>query len=282
MDLLNILIILDAGHLLTTPGKRTGTLKNGKVMLEREFNKSVVEKMDRLLRFCGFQTYIAAPNDYNPADPSGSNLDLTQRIQRANTYYVEWKKAHPNGKAFYISIHSNIGGGSGYEVWVHNQAIQSTINMAANIVQSLNKETGFPIRSTNVKGQPAGVRFGYAGDINANYAVNRDTAMPSCLVEHLFMDNPIEAEQLATDSFRNKVAVANCKAICQYYGVPYVEEQSQPHPNNNPQLEINALTAALNQTITERDNYKSQYEQAVSKNNSLIVEMQTVLSKYNA
>jgi N-acetylmuramoyl-L-alanine amidase len=51
--------------------------------------------------------------------------------------------------------------------------------------------------------------------------VVKGTHMPAVLVECGFMDNPAEAKMLNMAEYRQQMAVALCKGICEYYNVVY-------------------------------------------------------------
>ena len=99
------LIALDDGHGMETPGKRTPPLtkdlyingklirKKGQVIKENEFNKAVVNYLEKALKRCGFDVLLVAAGD--------SDVSLKTRVSRAN-------KANADD---YISKHYNAVGG---------------------------------------------------------------------------------------------------------------------------------------------------------------------------
>ena len=82
------LIALDDGHGMETPGKRTTPLtkdlyingklirKKGQVIKENEFNKAVVNYLEKALKRCGFDVLLVAAGD--------SDVSLKTRVSRAN------------------------------------------------------------------------------------------------------------------------------------------------------------------------------------------------------
>lgn len=81
----------------------------------------------------------------------------------------------------FVSLHRNSAqGANGVEVWVHSDEPAPDCRLAYNILVGL-EEVGI---SKN-----KGVRFGFITDPTENYQVNRETNMPSCLVELGFMDS---------------------------------------------------------------------------------------------
>lgn len=192
------LIALDDGHGVNTPGKRTPAIPalGGRVIQENEFNKAVVKYLDEELRRSGFRTLLVAPTD---ADTS-----LTARVDTAN-----------NAKAdAYISVHFDAFDGTfagsnpeGHTIYVYTgHKSKPAGKLASAILKYLNQGT---------RQQNRGVK-------EANFQVLRETNMVAILSENGFMDNPREAELMASDAFRREVAIEHAKGICEYYGVAYV------------------------------------------------------------
>ena len=103
-----ICIVMDYGHRLTTPGKRTVALP--RVIHERTMNEGYGSVAANLFRKAGCEVLEVAP-DKNAA--LNENTDLNQRIAKANIW-----ASKQNGQAYYISCHANAGGGQGAEVWI--------------------------------------------------------------------------------------------------------------------------------------------------------------------
>ena len=80
------LIVLDAGHGMNTPGKRTPLFEDGTFMHERAFNKAVVEHMQRLLASYDCTVIWVSPED--------NDVSLNTRVSRANIHYNNFVKQH--------------------------------------------------------------------------------------------------------------------------------------------------------------------------------------------
>ena len=192
------LIAIDNGHGYNTPGKRVPDNS----MREWEFNYATAKYLKEELENNGFRTLMVSDTK--------EDTSLATRVSRIN-----------NAKAdMSISIHANANTGTwnsanGIETFAYSSTSKG--NTIAKIVQSeLIKATGLRDR---------GVKY------NSLYM----TRKPSCvaiLVECGFMDNKTEAELLKSDAYRRKCAKAMCKAVCQYYGIPYKEITSSPIVNN--------------------------------------------------
>lgn len=113
-------------------------------------------------------------------------LSLNERIMAANLLQAD----------FYLSIHVNAGGGTGFEsyiwTWAHldetiSDELQAVIHGA--VVDYLNK-------------------YGVAnrGQKAANFQELRETNMPAMLLENLFIDNLQDAARLKDDAFLDGLA----------------------------------------------------------------------------
>ncbi len=93
--------------------------------------------------------------------------------------------ANESGAELFVSIHRNLyeGEARGVEIWVSNKRFDIDTALGQNIMDGLER-AGI---SRN-----RGVCFGYIGMPNKNYQVNRETNMPSCLIELGFMQDDID------------------------------------------------------------------------------------------
>lgn len=206
------LIAIDDGHGMSTAGKRTPRLPDGRVMKENEFNRAVAALLDGHLRRSGFRTLLVAPTD--------SDTPLRERTRAAN-----------NAKAdFYISIHANAYGNGwnsvrGIETY-HFTGGNEGRKAAEIIHRYLLGGTVLPNRGVKNR---------------KNLAVLRDTLMPAVLVECAFMTNLDDALLLLSDSYREECARELALGICEYFGVPFnagsgggTDEASEENPEEEP------------------------------------------------
>ena len=100
--------LLDNGHggvidgLYQTEGKRSPKWDDGSILYEGEFNRAIVNRLIEML--------TAVRINYVNIAPELEDISLNERVKRANSY-------HNQSKCIYVSIHSNAGGGKGYEVY---------------------------------------------------------------------------------------------------------------------------------------------------------------------
>ena len=119
----------------------------------------------------------------------GVNVAMTRETDEFLTLDEICKKANDSKADLFISIHRNSGDevNKGVEIWVNNHEPESDILLASNILSALD-EVGI---SKNRE-----VGFGFIGDSYSNYQVNRQTHMPSCLVELGFITNDADNKLL--------------------------------------------------------------------------------------
>jgi N-acetylmuramoyl-L-alanine amidase len=182
-----MLVLLDNGHgglingTYQTPGKRSPLWPDGSQLFEGEFNRAVVNGIIQEL------TLLHIP--YVNIAPEYIDTPLTTRVKRANIYASQ--------PCFYISVHSNAGGGKGSEIFTTPGASQS--DKIATVFAEAFAET-FPdrkLRTDFSDGDP---------DKESSFYVLKYTKMPAILTENFFMDNEEECHNiLMTREGRQKV-----------------------------------------------------------------------------
>jgi N-acetylmuramoyl-L-alanine amidase len=190
-----MIVLIDNGHggLINghyqTEGKRSPVWSDGSQLFEGEFNRAIVSRIVESL------TQIKIP--YVLIAPEARDVTLPTRVSRANKYADE--------PCFFLSVHSNAGGGNGFEVFTHPG--ESRSDTIATIFGEEFK-TAYPDKT---------LRTDYTdGDLDkeAGFVVLRDTKMPAVLTENLFMDNEQECKQiLLTNDGRDMIAQFHVNAI---------------------------------------------------------------------
>ncbi len=110
-------------------------------------------------------------------------LTLPQRVKIANDFNAD----------LFLSLHSNAGGGSGYEDYVYSGSLPQ---ITTNIRKIIHKHTSSVWVSA---GRPN------RGMKNANFFVLRQTKMSAVLIENGFVDNVIDSSLLEDKVFLNKL-----------------------------------------------------------------------------
>jgi N-acetylmuramoyl-L-alanine amidase len=191
---INLRICIDAGHGITTPGKRSpdGTLK------EFEFNSYVAYHLAKLLKeYEKVETMFTHSND--------RDVKLEDRVKKANNWNAD----------LFISIHANaFGNGSdfnsahGIETYVYKTKPTKAYEVGLNCQKEL-------LRLTHRENR---------GIKTSEFYVLKYTKMTAVLVECGFMTNKEECELLKTIEYRELCATALLNAIIKSYNLVKKEE----------------------------------------------------------
>lgn len=189
-----MIVLLDNGHgslingKYQTAGKRKDWKDKG-IIYEGEFNRAIVNGIIEQL------SVLKIP--YVNIAPEYRDVRLETRAKRANKY--------PPRSSFYLSIHSNAGGGRGSEIFTSPGSTKSD-KIATVFGEEYKKE--FPKRK---------LRDDYSdGDLDKErrFYVLTKTKMPAILTENFFMDNFEEYQNiLMTQSGRKQIVDYHVKAI---------------------------------------------------------------------
>lgn len=185
-------VVLDPGHGVETPGKRSfdGSL------LEHEFNFDIAKRQKAVLERHGVEVVLTRLNEHD--------ISLAQRVAIAKQYNAD----------IFISDHADAYGSSwndanGYTVYTYTK-IDSTTARLASCVDNAMSTVG--IRNRGIK--------------QADFYVLRNTPMPAILIEHGFYTNKVEVAKLKDSAFREALATAGAKGILQYFGIQYKEDDN--------------------------------------------------------
>lgn len=179
-------IVLDAGHEGVEKNLDPGAVANG--LKEAELTLKIAKHIyDMLGEYEGVQLKLTRTGN--------QSLSLSQRAKIAN----DWKAD------FFLSIHINAGGGTGFESYIYNGNVSAATVAYQNVIHSeIMRAIG------NVKDR---------GKKRANYAVLRETKMPAILTENLFIDNVSDATKLKSEQFLLQVAHGHVQGIVQAFGL---------------------------------------------------------------
>jgi len=133
-------------------------------------------------------------------------------------------KVSDNAKVdLFLSIHSNAEGGigwgsaSGLIVLTSSGPDAAQRNVAARVLLNRFREAGMVIRGNGL-------------DHNIDLVVIAKTDAPACLIEYGFHTNQGDVSKLKDPAYRDKLAVATAKGVCDYLGVAYKEDKSSETP----------------------------------------------------
>jgi len=170
-------ILIDNGHgglingVYQTAGKRSPVWDDGTQLFEGEFNRAIVNQI--------IQELTKLKINYVNIAPEYWDVRLETRVNRANKYSPT--------ESFYLSVHSNAGGGHGSEIFTSLGETKSD-QIATIFGNEFIKK--FPDRT---------LRTDFSdGDLDKErrfYVLTR-TRMPAILTENFFMDNEEECKTL--------------------------------------------------------------------------------------
>lgn len=195
-------IFLDPGH----GGQDPGAISNG--LKEKDLVLDIAKRAQKKLKqYAGVEIKLSRTSD--------KFLSLSERAKLANNW----------GADYFLSLHTNAGGGKGYEDFIYNRTVSNATVANQNIMNiEVVKETNFDNR----------------GKKKANFAVLRLTNMPAILTENGFIDNAADAKNLKSSSFRDKIAQGHVNAIVKAFGLNKSKQPSQP-PKYSPSKEKKEL-----------------------------------------
>ncbi|WP_017726205.1 N-acetylmuramoyl-L-alanine amidase [Halalkalibacterium ligniniphilum] len=176
------IIVIDPGH----GGRDPGAVANG--LREKDVVLAVGLELEKLLKDAGAKPLMTRNND--------TFVELSERARFANNAQAD----------IFVSIHANAAGASsanGTETfWNGTYAAAESKSLAESINKRLVEELGTRDR----------------GPKSANFAVIRETRMPSVLVELGFVTNSSDAAMMKRSDFNQKAARAILRGIEDYYG----------------------------------------------------------------
>ncbi|RAK18232.1 N-acetylmuramoyl-L-alanine amidase [Anoxybacillus vitaminiphilus] len=183
-------IVLDAGH----GGKDPGAVANG--LQEKDITLAIVKHIGRILgEYEGIEVHYTRVDD--------RFLELEERAVIANKLKAD----------FFLSVHINAGGGTGFESYIFNGNVSATTITYQNVIHAeIVKAVG------NITDR---------GKKRANYAVLRETRMPALLTENLFIDNVNDAAKLKSEQFLLQIAHGHVEGMVKAFGLKKEKEKTK-------------------------------------------------------
>ena len=176
--------LIDSGHggiidgvYQTAPEKMHG-FPNGDIFYEGEFNRIIKRKFINKLNSSGIHNIDICPTDLD--------LSLNIRCEAVNVYDGYYDNC------ILISLHSNAGGGTGFEVFAHPNS--STSQQFGNILSEQLMVDFSEIKFRQGDGQLVKT---------ANFQMLRETNCPAILPECLFFDTYEDYKLLIDPKFQN-------------------------------------------------------------------------------
>src|SRR5699024_1086166 len=172
-------IYLDAGH----GGQDGGASANG--LVEKKLTLKIAKKMNSLLK-----------------DYKNVTVKMSRKTDKTVSLKSRTDEANKWGADLFLSVHINAGGGTGFESYVYNGAIElKTEKVRTTIHNEIMKLINVTDRGKKKK----------------NLHVTRESRMPALLTENLFIDTKKDDDKLKKQSFNNKIAQGHVNGIVKLY-----------------------------------------------------------------
>lgn len=175
-------IFIDPGH----GGSDPGAVGNG--LQEKNLTLQIAKRIESILKneYTGATVKLSRTGD--------QTLSLKQRTDMAN----KW------GADYFVSIHINAGGGTGYEDFIYNGNVSSKTVAYQNVMhEEITKAVDFKDR----------------GKKRANFHVLRESKMPAFLSENGFIDNAADAKKLKDSAYIEKIARGHVNGLVRAFGL---------------------------------------------------------------
>ena len=199
-------VCLDPGH---GPGNVNGSPDG--TYKEWEFAWDMAQRIKPLLEARGVGVVLTKTANNYP--------NLTERANISN-------KAKPD---CFVSIHTNAGqgkgwsSGSGLEICTSAGPMTAQRNVLASKLVNAFHAAGVALRSEPIKH-------------NIELTVLAKTDAPACLIEYGFHTNKTDVEYLKDTKYRDKLAEATAKGICDWLGVAWQGETGADNAEDTPDV----------------------------------------------
>lgn len=195
------LILIDNGHGIDTPGKRS---PDGK-LLEYQYNRIIAVSVLEHLALRGIRAELVVPEE--------NDIPLKERCRRINETCLLFGTRNTT----LLSIHVNAAGMG--KDWMpargwcaYTSPGKTQADSFADCLYAAAEQTlpGQRIRKDMVDGDP---------DFESSFAILSNTLCPAVLTENLFMDNPEDCRFLLSDAGKKAIIGLHVRAICKYYHI---------------------------------------------------------------
>lgn len=191
----SIVVILDNGHGVNTPGK----CSPDKTLLEYKWAREIVDRLMVEFAKHGIRSIKLVPED--------KDISLRERVRRANQHYKD-----NNKQAILISVHCNAAGAdgkwhtaNGWSVFVAQNASGNSKRLARNLYEEAEKR--------GLKGNRSVPKEKYWVQ---SLAMCRDTNCPAVLTENMFQDNKEDVALLLSEEGKKKIIEAHVQGVLNY------------------------------------------------------------------
>lgn len=197
-------ILIDAGH--NYQGKDIGAENLDYGVREEEITWQIADKLKDKLEDMGYTVVMTREKMTDSIANTSVTDSLQARVDLAHTSFAD----------LFISIHCNIGNGIGKGIESYCFQLGGYSARLAKIVQEkVSESTGLYDRGVKT----------------ANFFVNKNTLMPSVLIETGFMDNEHDMEILASRDGQERIAEAIAEAVREYDMMEPIENVATEEEN---------------------------------------------------
>ncbi|MBD8068195.1 N-acetylmuramoyl-L-alanine amidase [Bacillus sp. PS06] len=231
-------IFIDPGH----GGNDSGAVGNG--LEEKRLTLQIALSLRNILM-----------NEYEAVSvrlsrTSDQTVSLTDRTTAANNWNAD----------YYLSIHVNAGGGTGFESFIYPGIGSPTTSYQNLVHEEILRQVDFRDR----------------GKKTANFHVLRATRMPALLTENGFIDHAEDAEKLKSTSFLNQIARGHANGIARAFNL-------KKKPTNLYKVQIGAFRNKSNADALASEASSKGFESIVLRTDDLYkVQIGAFTSKDNA
>src|SRR5690625_2887937 len=231
-----IKIYIDAGH----GGNDPGAVGNG--LREKDLTLDIAKRIKKYLddNYTGHRVKLSRTGD--------KTLSLKQRTNDANRW----------GADYFLSIHINAGGGTGYEDYIYNGLSNSS--KTAKIRDAIHNEINNVLKKYNITNR---------GKKKANFHVLRETKMPAMLSETLFIDTTKDAKLLKDDAFLKEIGIAHAKGIVKAFGLKRAGTSTTKENTSSNVSKSSKQSTSSAKTSTYKGNSIVEYLQSIGQPSSL-------------
>ena len=193
-----MLILIDNGHGLDTPGKRS---PDGK-FLEYAYNREIATRIVADLTDRGFTAQLLVPEE--------DDIPLSERVRRVNAACI----LHGKSNVILISVHVNAAGNgskwmtaTGWSCYTSKGQTQSDKLAECLYEAAIKNFPGKRIRTDKSDGDP---------DWEENFYILRNSLCPAVLTENFFIDNPSDLEYLQSRAGKQAIVDTHVEGIIEY------------------------------------------------------------------
>lgn len=193
-------ILIDNGHGVETPGKRSPDGRFREYKYNREIARAVVEH----LQLRGYYAELLVPEE--------SDVSLEERVRRANR--ITCQIGHPVQETFLVSIHVNAAGSglmwhnaTGWCAYTYYGHTLSD-NLADCLYKAARKHLpGHRIRTDDADGDP---------DFESAFYILKYTYCAAVLTENGFMDSEVSLSFLESEEGKKAIVALHVEGIINY------------------------------------------------------------------